>query len=111
MHVLHASKTPPDKINKILFQAPLVENFNGSEIRSNYSNKNSEIIQGYFRTNGSRKWRNRFKKEKFVVLAEYFEQQTDPADIEEKLAKQGEVLCGEIFTFPYQTNWNHATEP
>ena len=36
-----------------------------------YSNKHSEI------TGGSRKWRNRFKREKFVVLAEYLEQQTD----------------------------------
>ena len=35
------------------------------------------------------------------------------ADTEEKLANQGEVLQGEsgIFTFPYQTNGNHATEP
>ena len=34
-------------------------------------------ILRYFRTNGCRKWRNRFNKEKFVVLGEYFEQQTD----------------------------------
>ena len=34
-------------------------------------------------------------------------------DIEEKLANQGEALCthGRIFTFPYQANGNHATEP
>ena len=30
-----------------------------------------------FRTNGCRKWRNWFKIEKFIVLAEYFEQQAD----------------------------------
>ena len=47
-----------------------------------------------FRTNGCKKWRNRFKKEKFVVLAEYFEQQADCS--REKLAKQGEVLRGGI---------------
>ena len=32
--------------------------------------------------------------EKFVVLAEYFEQQTDwSTDIREKLSNEGEVLC------------------
>ena len=30
-----------------------------------------------FRTNGCMKWRNRFRKESFVVLTEHFEQQTD----------------------------------
>ena len=30
-----------------------------------------------FRTNACMKWRTRFTKERFVVLAEYFEQQTD----------------------------------
>ena len=34
-------------------------------------------ILRYFRINGCRKWRNRFQKKKFVVLAKYFEQQTD----------------------------------
>ena len=35
------------------------------------------------------------------------------ADIEEKLANQGEVFRNRegIFTFPYQANGNHATEP
>ena len=47
-----------------------------------------------FRTNSYMKWRNRFKKEKFVVLAESFEHQT--AGIEEKLVNQGKVLCGGI---------------
>ena len=34
------------------------------------------------------------------------------ADIEEKLANQGEVLRGEsvVFNFPYQKNGNHAME-
>ena len=34
------------------------------------------------------------------------------ADIEEKLANQGEVLCGGIsaFNFPYETNGHHATD-
>ena len=49
-------------------------------------------ILRYFRTNECRKWRNRFKKEKFVILAEYFEQQTDCSRYR-KLANQGEVLC------------------
>ena len=35
------------------------------------------------------------------------------ADIEEKLANQGEVFRNRegIFTFPYQANENHDTEP
>ena len=50
-----------------------------------------------FRTNRVRKRKNRFKIEKFVVLAEYFEQQTDCSCIsEEKLANHGEVLQGGI---------------
>ena len=44
-----------------------------------------------FRTNGCRKWRNRFTIEKFVVLAECFQQEIS-ADIEENLANQGEFL-------------------
>ena len=33
------------------------------------------------------------------------------ADIEAKLANQGFCTHGGIFTFPYQANGNHATEP
>ena len=49
-----------------------------------------------FRSNRCRKWRNRFKNKKFVVLAEYFEQQQTAADVQEKLANQGEALHGGI---------------
>ena len=49
-------------------------------------------------------------------MAEYFEQQREiAADIEEKLANQGESfeLVEElvVFAFCYQANGNHATEP
>ena len=49
-------------------------------------------ILNCFRTNGGRKWRNRFKKKKPVVWVKYLEQQTDYTweDIEEKLPNQGE---------------------
>ena len=62
---------------------------------------------------GCRKLRNGFKIEKFLVLAECFEQQTDCSRYRRKIANQGEVLCnrGGIFTFPYQANGNHATKP
>ena len=39
------------------------------------------------RTNGCMKWRNRFKKERFVVLAEYFEQQTDCSRYRRKICQ------------------------
>ena len=61
-------------------------------IRLHYSNKNSEM----FWTNRCRKWRNRFKIEKPVVLAEYFEQQTDCTRCRKKIANQGEFLRGGI---------------
>ena len=71
----------------------------------------TEILK--FRTNWCRKWRKTFKIEKFVVLAEYFEQQTDCNRYRRKEANQGENIRGEesvIFTFPYQTNGNNAME-
>ena len=37
-----------------------------------------------------------FKKEEFIVLAEYFEQQTDYSRYRLKLANQGEFLRGGI---------------
>ena len=49
-----------------------------------------------FRTRGCRKWRNRFKNKKIVVLVEYFEQRQIAADIEEKWANEGEVFHGGI---------------
>ena len=48
-----------------------------------------------FRTNRCMKWRNIFKKEKFVVLAEYFKQQTDCSRYR-KITNQGKVLRGGI---------------
>ena len=58
-----------------------------------------------FRSNRCRKWRNRFKNKKFVALAEYFEQQQTAADVQEKLANQGEALHGGI-SHIYVSLWN-----
>ena len=41
---------------------------------------------------GCRKWRNRFQNKKCVVLAEYFEQQTNCSRYRKKMSHQGEVL-------------------
>ena len=68
-----------------------MENFSNKAVkfRPHYSHK----ILKCFRPNGGiKKWRNRFKIEKLVVLAEYFEEQIEAAEREEKLAIQGEVL-------------------
>ena len=45
---------------------------------------------------GCRKWWNRFKLENSIVLAVYFQKQTDSANTEEKLLNQREVLLGGI---------------
>ena len=92
-YYLSPAKTPHDKINKILSQVTLVENFR--------KQRNLDCITvtkslKCFRTSGFRKWRNRLKTEKFVVLAEYFEQQTDCSLYWRELANQGEVLRGGI---------------
>ena len=60
---------------KLSFKLPLWKTLEGRVVkfRWHYSNKNSEC----FRTDGCSKCRNGFMIEKFVVLAEYFEQQTD----------------------------------
>ena len=52
---------------------PSWKTLEGSETQ-NASGTVTKILK-YFRTNGCRKWRNGFKTEKFVVLAEYFGQQ------------------------------------
>ena len=44
-------------------------------------------ILKYVRTNGCRKLRDGFKIEKFVVLAEYFEQQTDCSRYRRKISR------------------------
>ena len=52
-----------------------------------------------FRKNGYRKWTNRFKIEKLVVLAEYFEQQTDCSRYRRKISQSKltkKVLCRSI---------------
>ena len=50
-----------------------------------------------FRTSGCRKWiRNRFKNKKFVVLAEYFEQQTNCSRYRRKISQSRRILCGGI---------------
>ena len=53
--------------------------------------------------------------EKFVVLAVYFEPQTDCNKYRKKISQTFEdksfVEEAIVFTFPYQTNGNHATEP
>ena len=74
-----------------------------------YSNKISEI------TNGYRKWRNRFKREKIVALTEYLEQQTCYGRYKRKIWKSRKgsswrINLPYLFTSPYQTNGNYATE-
>ena len=67
-----------------------------------------------FRTNRCRKWRKTFNIEKFVVLAEYFEQQTNCNRYRRKIGQSRRSPSVEesvVFTLPYQTNGNHATEP
>ena len=53
--------------------------------------------------------------EKFVVLTVYFEPQTDCNKYRKKISQTFEdksfVEESIVFTFPYQTNGNHATEP
>ena len=63
-------------------------------------------ILKHFRANGYRKLRNGLKIEEIVVLAEYFEQQIDCSRYRIKIMEESVV-----FTFPYQANGNHATEP
>ena len=48
-----------------------------------------------FMTNGCRKWRNRFKIEQFVALAEYLEQLPD-CNRYKKIANREKTLCGGI---------------
>ena len=92
-------------IKFLFYKFPQVEKFrrqwNANHI---YSNKNSEMTF----------W-NRFKREKFVVLAEYLEQQTDYRWCKRKISKSRRGFSWRrnqpcLFTFPYQTNGNHATE-
>ena len=54
----------------------------------------TEILK--FRTNWCRKWRKTFKIEKFVVLVEYFEQQTDCNNYRRKISQSRRVLHGGI---------------
>ena len=44
-----------------------------------------------FIKNGCRKWRNRFKIQKFVILAEYLEQHTDCSSYKTKISKSRRV--------------------
>ena len=96
------------KLWKFFFcKFPHVEKFRRQNLNHIYSNKNFEIANG-------RKWRNRFKREKFLVLAEYVEQQTDYCKYKRKIKKLRSPSWRwnhpYLFTFPYQTNGNHATE-
>ena len=73
------------------------------------SNKNFE------KRNIWNKWRNRFKREKYVVLVEYLEEQIDYRRYKRRNRKSRRGpswRCYQpyLFTFPYGTNGNHATE-
>ena len=73
------------------------------------SNKNFEM------TNIWSKWRNRFKREKHVVLVEYLEEQIDYRRYKRRNRKSRRGPSWRwnqlyLFTFPYWTNGNHATE-
>ena len=60
----------------------------GCEIRLHYINKNWDAA----RRTGCRKWRNRFQNKKFVILAEYFEQQTNCIRYRRKMSQSRNVL-------------------
>ena len=49
-----------------------------------------------FRTNGCRKWINRFKNKNLLSWQIILNNRQISADVEEKLANQGEILCGGI---------------
>ena len=66
-------------------------------------------------TNVCRKLINSFKREKFVLLAEYLEQQTDYCRYKRRIriSTRGPLWRRNqpyLFIFPYQANGNHATE-
>ena len=99
------------KLIKILFcKFSHVEKFSRQwNVNYIYGNKNPGI------TNGCRKWRNRFKREKIVFLAEYLEQQTDYPRYSRKIRKSRKDPSWKknqpyLFTFPYQINGKHAME-
>ena len=53
------------------------------------------------------------KQISFVVLAEYFEKQTNCSRYRRKISQSRRIFVEEsvLFTFPRQTNGNHVTEP
>ena len=63
-------------------------------------------------TNGYGKLRNKFKIEKFVVLAGYLEQQPDCNRYKKNQPNKKKSFVEEsiVFAFPFQTYGNHATE-
>ena len=70
------------KLIKFSSKFPLWKTLKGSEIRSHYSNKYSEMLQD--------KWMYEIKKidlRKKIVLAEYFEQQTDCSRYRRKISQ------------------------
>ena len=70
------------KLIKLSSKFPLWKTLKGSEIRSHYSNKYSEMLQD--------KWMYEIKKidlRKKIVLAEYFEQQTDCSRYRRKISQ------------------------
>ena len=70
--------------HKILFKVPLVENFRRMW---NLDRITVTKILKFFQTNCCRKRGKTFKIQKFVVLAEYFEQQTDRNRYRRKISK------------------------
>ena len=96
--------------HKILFKFPLVENFRR---KWNLDRITVTKILKCFQTNWCRKRRKTFKIEKFVVLAEYFEQQTDCNRYRRETSKSRRSLREEksvVFKFLHQTNGNHTKE-
>ena len=114
IYILSISDVQPKshmiKLIKFLFSKfPHVENF---WRQWNLDDITVTKILKWFMTNSCRKWRNRFKKEKSVVLPKYMKKYTDSSKYKRKIklikkkSFMEELLA---FTFPCQTNRNHAT--
>ena len=64
-----------------------------------------------FRTNGCGRWINRSKIEKFVALAEYFEQQTDCSKYRRKISESRRSVRGGNSGIYLSLSNKHATDP
>ena len=91
---------PHDKFSKILSKFPSWKTLKGSEIRSNYSNKTSEMLQdkrmfNFWDVSGQTDVSNKetdLRKKSLLSWQNIFNSRQIAADIEEKLTNQGKVF-------------------